>query len=1231
MMATAQFAYRGRRSQQAMRQDTLANARAMAILGSASIGAANSVAASVDRMGAKLTRLAQISSVILTGVLAKDLIGAGVSFQKAMSSVEAFTEGTARQMQMLSGRAKELGQSMVFSATEVAEAMQNLALAGFAVEQIYTIIPDVMNLAAAGQLEMAEAATIASDTIRNMNMDVTEFTAAVDIMAKTASTSNQTIRDVGQAFTFVGPLAAGLGMRFTEVNAALGVLANRGLRAERGGTALRRIMAEMLSELQKGNRGLSNFNITLFDAEGRFIGLANAMDAIKASGAGVREYMESMQQRAGPAFISLMQASSDAVREFEAALITSAGTADKIAKTRIDNLAGRFKLLQDSIRRLAIEVFERLEPAVSRSVESWTEFFKSIQGSERITEIASGLARAFKLLITFVGILIGLRMANVILGWANALWGIGGAAGAASGSMVVLGSTARAAAWNLDLARIELMHMQGQAIAGRASMLSLGSAVGIVGAAFAGWQIGRMISELTPLGGIVRDLAEEFNLMWDAAMGGDDMEARVDAMRDQFALIVKQLDAIRAEGFEGEEGGVVLGDIGVPEPDFTALEAKLEAFYIYLETGNINMAKNTLRELERMQSGLSAYGDRLTDLTQLGRRFMTEHPEQWETAKVALRDYVTTLGIAGELVEVFIEETEERMRRQAERDAALMKIRENAIEALGEVYLNHGILLERMAEKSAAAFGAMVEHAAGNEAKLRAIADEFSDDIIQLGDAISRDVGGMAKDLPEDLRNAIAVLYPLALALQQLEEQGERTDEALQKMNSNLKKIGYVTAAEVAAFVSDTLVPALGSFEDKTKGASVVANAFAEDIVRLVESLKKQGDAVPLVLVGLYGLAQGYVAVAEGAELAEKAMTKFESKLWSAGMATTEMAESMLSDTLIPAFEQLSGSMQGIELFFVAFGEDIDDLIERLRVAGEEIPEILEHMQALGNIAGPPDPGQWEEFFSTIQSSSQEFIDNVGTGFAMIFDRGITAMSQAAGQAIVFGSQAAGGLTRAIKQVAAQAIGFLVEWAIRRLVVGKITAATAAAEGAAQVGLAYALTFANTMASMSLAPWPVNLTAPLIAAEHLGIVSSVTPAAGATGAAVGAAVGMVALAEQGALITSDTIFRGGERNQPEAVVPLRGWAADMVANALGLDEIRSGIRMVDGASSSEMAELRSMVRELVNLGPGIQVTGIVEGDAVGGSFNRDFIERVAEELFDLIDRGRILAPGGISG
>lgn len=113
------------------------------------------------------------------------------------------------------------------------------------------------------------------------------------------------------------------------------------------------------------------------------------------------------------------------------------------------------------------------------------------------------------------------------------------------------------------------------------------------------------------------------------------------------------------------------------------------------------------------------------------------------------------------------------------------------------------------------------------------------------------------------------------------------------------------------------------------------------------------------------------------------------------------------------------------------------------------------------------------------------------------------------------------------------------------------------------------------------------------------------------------------MAEQGALITADTILRGGERNQPEAVVPLRGWAADMAARALGLDEIRAGMKHGGGDVSGEVAELRSMVRELISLGPGVQIAANI-GDS-GGSPSRDFIEEVAEEMNNLAQRGRILA------
>jgi TP901 family phage tail tape measure protein len=162
-------------------------------------------------------------------------------------------------------------------------------------------MPDVLNLAAAGVLDLGEAASVASDLVRSLGIDTANFAHATDVLAKTANISKTTVNELGQAYKFVAPVARQLGVSVDELNALLGVLANRGLTATIAGTALRRIFAIMLGDMEAGEKGIAAFNVRLFGAEGQFLGMANALREFNRAGVKANDIMEAFGLRGGPA------------------------------------------------------------------------------------------------------------------------------------------------------------------------------------------------------------------------------------------------------------------------------------------------------------------------------------------------------------------------------------------------------------------------------------------------------------------------------------------------------------------------------------------------------------------------------------------------------------------------------------------------------------------------------------------------------------------------------------------------------------------------------------------------------------------------------------------------------------------------------------------------------------------------------------------------------------------
>ena len=211
--------------------------------------------------------------------------------------------------------------------------------------------------------------------------------------------------------------------------------------------------------------------------------------------------------------------------------------------------------------------------------------------------------------------------------------------------------------------------------------------------------------------------------------------------------------------------------------------------------------------------------------------------------------------------------------------------------------------------------------------------------------------------------------------------------------------------------------------------------------------------------------------------------------------------------------------------------------------------------------------GLWTDLHESLLDRSIEFIDNIGLAWADFVDSGIQNVSNMVGQLALGMNQVGGDWQKLAKQMGAQAVAMLTEWAIRRFIVGKLSVASTASEGAAAMAVSAANIFANVFASLSAIP----IIGPAIAAASTPGITTAALAgaagAGATGGALGAALALAGGAEEGGLIKARRLIEVGEAGE-EAIVPLRGAAAERAAHAMGLDDLRAEMRaMRDGMDS----------------------------------------------------------------
>src|SRR5690606_17188308 len=261
-------------------------------------------------------------------------------FEASMNRVKAVTGATGKDFDALVEQAKQLGKTTQFSASEAADAMGFLAMAGFKVDEIMTALPGVLNLAAAGQLDLAEAADIASNILSGYGLEVAEINRLNDVLAKTFTSANVDMRMLGESFKYVGPVAASAGLQFEEVAAAVGLLGNAGIQGSEAGTALRGSIARLLKPTAEVSDTLKRLGVNVVDSRGELPPLVDINRQLEQAGATTADMMTIFGLEAGPAMQALVSQGSNALGNLTRELENSGGTAEQIASTQMEGLNG---------------------------------------------------------------------------------------------------------------------------------------------------------------------------------------------------------------------------------------------------------------------------------------------------------------------------------------------------------------------------------------------------------------------------------------------------------------------------------------------------------------------------------------------------------------------------------------------------------------------------------------------------------------------------------------------------------------------------------------------------------------------------------------------------------------------------------------------------------------------------------------------------------------------------
>lgn len=305
-----------------------------------------------ERTGKKMKSIGKNISMYLTlpimgfGTLALKTAG---NFEQSMNRVGAISQATGKDMEALEKQARDLGATTQFSASEAADAMGFLAMAGFEVNQVMGAMPATLNLAAAGQMDLARSADIVSNIMGGFGMVASETDGVVDVLAKTFTSANTNLEELGEAMSYAAPVSKAYGHSVEETAAAIGFLSDAGIKASRAGTSVRQMLLQLSEKAEQ-------LGLNVFDTQGKMLGMVELLEEIENSGISTEKVIEELGARAGPGTAVLLEKGSAAMREYIQELENAGGTAERVAEQQMQGLNGALKELRSAFEELLLVI-----------------------------------------------------------------------------------------------------------------------------------------------------------------------------------------------------------------------------------------------------------------------------------------------------------------------------------------------------------------------------------------------------------------------------------------------------------------------------------------------------------------------------------------------------------------------------------------------------------------------------------------------------------------------------------------------------------------------------------------------------------------------------------------------------------------------------------------------------------------------------------------------------------
>ena len=307
-------------------------------------------------------------------------------FEGSMSKVAAVSGATGGDLDALSKKAREMGSKTKFSASEAAEAMNYMAMAGWKTEDMLSGIEGVMNLAAASGEDLATTSDIVTDALTAFGLSAQDSGHFADVLAAASSNANTNVSMMGETFKYCAPIAGSLGFSVEDTAEAIGLMANAGIKSTQAGTSLRTIMTNLSGDVKICGSSIGEVTVATTNADGSMRDLSDILADCRTAFGGLTESEKAaaaeslVGKNAMSGFLALMNAGEGDIAKLSGAIDNCDGSAKNMADTMNNNLQGQLTILKSQLQELAISFGEILMPAIKKIV-GWVQSFVDVLNS----------------------------------------------------------------------------------------------------------------------------------------------------------------------------------------------------------------------------------------------------------------------------------------------------------------------------------------------------------------------------------------------------------------------------------------------------------------------------------------------------------------------------------------------------------------------------------------------------------------------------------------------------------------------------------------------------------------------------------------------------------------------------------------------------------------------------------------------------------------------------------